>query len=120
MKNHDRILIFGILLAALLLFAAGRFMAGNRNGGSAAIYLENKEYGRYPLDQDVQIRIGGSNTLSIREGKADMTEADCPDKLCVKQKPISKKGETLVCLPNQIVVAIEGNSEERDIDAVAN
>lgn len=55
----------------------------------------------------------------IKDGKADITEADCPDKVCVKQKPISKAGESLVCLPNKIIITVvEG--EENELDGVAN
>ena len=60
-----------------------------------------------------------TNTLTIAERKADMTDADCPDLLCVHQKAISKDGETIVCLPNKVVVTVI-SSEKSDMDAVAN
>ena len=53
----------------------------------------------------------------IKNGKADMTEANCPDLLCVHQKAISHQGETIVCLPNKIVVSVAGG-EESEIDTV--
>ena len=58
---------------------------------------------------------GFINTLVIENGKADMISADCPDKLCVKQHAISSNGETIVCLPNKVVVEIEdGESSQFD------
>ena len=45
--------------------------------------------------------------------------ADCPDKLCVHQKAVSRDGESIICLPNKVVVSIEGG-EDREMDAVAN
>ena len=39
-----------------------------------------------------------TNTLVIKGGVADMTSADCPDHLCVKQKAISKEGESKMCI----------------------
>ena len=48
-----------------------------------------------------------------------MIDADCPDQLCVKQKKISLKNETIVCLPNKVVIEIEG-ADSSQLDAVAN
>ena len=47
-----------------------------------------------------------------------LTEADCPDKLCVHQKAISKNHEMIVCLPNKVVVEVTG-SEENGFDSIA-
>ena len=52
-------------------------------------------------------------------GKAKMTDADCPDQLCVHQKAASKNHESIICLPNKVVVEVDG-SEESEFDAVAN
>ena len=57
--------------------------------------------------------------MKIKDGEADMISADCPDKLCVHQKAISKDGESIICLPNQVVVEIE-SSESSEYDAVTN
>ena len=50
----------------------------------------------------------------IRDGKADVTEADCPDKLCVLQGKISRSGQTIICLPNKTMVTIKGGKSEYD------
>ena len=42
-----------------------------------------------------------------------MTSADCPDHLCVKQKVISKEGESIICLPNKVVVTVKKRHEIR-------
>ena len=47
-----------------------------------------------------------------------MVEADCPDKLCVHQKAISKNNETIICLPNKVVVQVT-SGEESEFDSVA-
>ena len=64
-------------------------------------------------------RSGGTNILTIKNGKAKMTDADCPDQLCVHQKAASKNHESIICLPNKVVVEVDG-SEESEFDAVAN
>ena len=47
-----------------------------------------------------------------------MKSADCPDQICVHQRAISKNGESIICLPNKVVVSIEG-AEDSQIDVVA-
>ena len=75
--------------------------------------------GVYSLSEDQDIEInGGTNRLKIRNSTADMTEADCPDKLCVNQRAVSKNGESIICLPNKVIVTVD-SSENSEFDAVA-
>ena len=47
-----------------------------------------------------------------------MEWADCPDQICVSHRKISRDGESIICLPNQVVVTIQ-SSDSADIDGVA-
>ena len=60
----------------------------------------------------------GQNVLQIKDGYASIIEADCPDKLCQKQKKIRYNGETLVCLPHKVIVSVI-SYEETEIDGIA-
>lgn len=48
----------------------------------------------------------GECVLIIKEGEAYMQEADCPNQICVHHSPVSHKGETIVCLPNRVIIEI--------------
>ena len=48
----------------------------------------------------------GKCILIICDGKADMESADCPNQICVHHSSISHKGETIICLPNRVVIEI--------------
>ena len=86
----------------------------------ANVKVDGKITGTYSLIENQTIEINdGSNILEIKDGIADMIEADCPDKLCVKQKAISKNGESIICLPNEVVVEVKSN-EDSEYDAVVN
>ena len=62
---------------------------------------------------------GGSNIVTIENGGVTMTDADCPDKLCVKTGRISKTGETIVCLPHRVVVEIIGAAaDDSGVDSI--
>ena len=120
--TKNDILLIGILLLAVLAICLFVRHIGGKEGARAVVTVDGKRYGSYPLSQDcsIPIEIDGrtANLFIISGGAADMTEADCPDKLCVHQKAIRKTNETIVCLPNKVVISIVGN-EESELDSIA-
>ena len=48
----------------------------------------------------------GECILIIKDGEAYIQEADCPNQICVHHSPVSHKGETIVCLPNRVIIEI--------------
>lgn len=117
-----RDLVFlGALLLVLFAGAAWFYVFRQDAGAVVEVTVDGELYGSYALDknQTVDIIVGEikTNTLVIRDGMADMTEASCPDKLCVHQRAISRTGETIVCLPNRVVAEVKG-SRPRGLDAV--
>lgn len=116
-------IIFIVILVVLVGGVAMFFSLRPQNAGAQVVVtVDGEEYGRYSLNEDTEVPIElegvTTNLLIIKDGEADMTEADCPDKLCVHQKAISKNHETIVCLPNKVVVEITG-SEESGFDTIA-
>ena len=85
------------------------------------VTVDGEVLGEYSLDEDTEIRIGDNekyNLLLIKDGVAQISEASCPDKLCVNQGKISFDGQSLICLPNKVVVEVKGG-EQSNYDAVA-
>lgn len=109
-------LLFDILLISLLLclsLSLFVFFAVNREEGSyVLVEIDGKVVGEYRLDQDAEIEInGGTNTLVIKGGKAFLSSANCPDKTCVKTGSIHYSGESIICLPNKVIIKIKSNSQ---------
>ncbi len=101
------------LMVSLLLFL---FLRGGKEGSEVRVMVEGKEIGVYSLSRDGEYSLnGGTNTLIIKDGKAYMTDADCPDKLCVRQGKISRNGETITCLPNKLTVTVIDEKGEVDL-----
>ena len=115
----DVILLLVIFFILVLAVIFSGFI--KKEGASVVIFVEGNVYRTVSLteDQEIEIEEDGNviNILSIRNGKADMVSATCPDKLCVHQKPVSKSGETIVCLPHQVVVEVEGR-EKGEFDSM--
>lgn len=119
MKKNDMLVILGVIVIAGAVLLWNHFVNG-KEGAKAIVYVDGEESASYDLSENGVYEIQteyGSNLLVIWGGKADVTEADCPDGLCVKQHSIDKTGETIVCLPHRVVVEIEGG-QESNLDAV--
>ena len=78
--------------------------------------------GEYSLHEDREIPIRqekGNNLLIIRDGEAWIEEADCPDGLCIRQGRISRTGESILCLPHELVITIAGKKDADAVDGMA-
>lgn len=58
----------------------------------------------------------GYNLIELGDEEVRVIEADCRDQIDVKQGYISRIGETIVCLPNKMVIEIKGMDPSEDID----
>lgn len=63
-----------------------------------------------PYEFIVQDTSGGSNTIRVENGRIAVIDADCPDKVCVKQGFISDGTLPIVCLPHKLTISIAGKS----------
>lgn len=121
MKRNDLILI-----AIVLIIGAGALLLifNNKEAGSkVSVQMNGEEIITFDLDKDITYTIEGDNgawnTFTIKDGYVDMIDASCPDKVCVEHKSIHHNHETIICLPNQVVLEIIGG-EESLIDSIAN
>lgn len=115
--RNDILLILAIALAALAVCCGVNFT--RRQGAYVVVSVDGRDVAVYPLDTDIRVELetyhDGRNTIVIKEGCACIESASCPDLLCVKQRTIRYVGETITCLPNRLVIRIEG---EGGVDAV--
>ena len=108
--RNDTILIISLLLIAtmgiLYLFVF------RNSGDTVKITVNGQIYGTYSLNQDkvIEIRQGENNEkqnrVIISKGKVRMEYATCPDGICVDHAPIFRNGESIVCLPQRVVVTV--------------
>ena len=87
--KRELFLTGAVLLTALLFFLVNR------------AFHKDQEY-------TVKNDQGGVNVFVIRDGKAWVTEASCPDKICMDQGQVSQEGEMIVCLPNRMTARVMG------------
>ena len=115
-----------LLIGALLLVAViGLFVIQNlREEGAQVVITWNGEVeGTYSLAEDRTLVFegenGGYNVVTIEDGFVFMAEANCPDQICVKHKPLNQTADPIVCLPNSLVVNVITNETENQLDGVS-
>lgn len=108
-----------ILIALLLAVSVGSLLYMNMTrieGGRAVVRIKGRITATYSLEKDgVYVLNNGTNVLTIENGFASMTKADCPDKICMNTGKVFFNGQTITCLPNQVTVTIEESESGIDI-----
>ena len=120
--RNDIILIICLLLISVI----GMFylFVLRKNGDTITVTVDGKNYGTYSLSQNIteDIYTGKNkeqhNRLIIKDGKAYMDPATCPDGICVDHAPIFRDGESIVCLPNRVVITVTKHHSKDDADIV--
>ena len=119
--TRDLILVAVLLVAALALFFVMRSLQARDTGtgAQAVVTVEGREIGRYPLKKNGTFPLnGGTNILVVENGEAWVSEANCPDKVCMGMGKISRNGEFIACLPNRLLVVVEGAAEDSPVDGM--
>lgn len=123
-KIGDGILIIAIIAAAVLSIS----LASGQNNGPTAAYavveVNGKESLRIALGEKQAVRIftvdgfRGKSRIEVKDGKVRMLESDCPDKLCVGMGWAEKTGDSIVCVPNRVVIKMTGPTEKKNVDTI--
>ncbi len=105
------LILITVILAIALLLSAVFYVQNQKPAELVVVSVDGKTVKTLDLHKDADMIIegyGGTDHLIIKDGYASITDASCPDKVCVRTGKIHKSGELIVCLPNRVVVTIEG------------
>jgi len=106
-----------ILFSALFIVGCGAFLLLKYTGGEGAIadiWLDGELYDTIDLDAvtipyDITVESEyGYNVVHVEHGAISVTDADCPDHICIEQGTITGPGIPIVCLPHRLVIEIRG------------
>lgn len=110
-------IILAVILIAAGLISSALLSFGRDPGSVLSVETDGLVYGTYPLDEDREIEVvqnGHINKITIDKGYVSMSFSDCPNRDCVHHAPISMSGETIICLPNKVVLEIDGTDTRYD------
>ena len=109
-RKTDIVLIgFFIICAIFLIFIF--FLVHPSGGGQVVVSIDGRDYLVIDLIENegrqLEIRSErGFNEILIENQSVRMIGASCPDGLCLHQLPVSRGFQSIVCLPNRVVVEL--------------
>ena len=119
MKTKTWILLFALLLVLCLGLSVFLLLPGD-----AAAFAQITSDGTViktvdlRIDQEFTVTApgGGTNTITVRDGKVGVTASDCPGEDCVHSGFVGNSGRSIVCLPNRLEIRIV--SAPGDVDFI--
>lgn len=114
MTRWDRILVLAVLAVALL--SAPAAFAMRDGSGDTLVVTGPAGASELPMERDAVYEIAGregSLRLVVRDGDAFISEADCPDHVCVDTGTVKHSG-AIVCAPNGVSVRLSSGEGAYD------
>lgn len=105
MKKRDIIIFLSVLLLSALAFFV-RFLINFEKASLVTVVKNGETVYSASVFENKTIYLEG-NTVEIKNGSVRVVNAKCKNQICVGHKAISKKGESIVCLPNKVIVEIK-------------
>jgi len=115
-KKADIALFFIILIVGLALSWATLTM--NTDGDKVVVTVDGKTFGTYSLYEDKTIEVKQAdctNYITIKEGLVSMESSTCKNQVCVNTGKISQTKDSIVCLPNKVMVEIKSEGGGTDV-----
>lgn len=120
-KKLDIVIIIVLIVISFIpTILFGMIMGYKYDMTYVEITVEGKIYSKIPLsvhkgEEIIDIKVDEhENKIVIKDDTVKMISADCPDSLCIYQGEISRVGQSLVCLPNKVMIEIKGNFVDED------
>lgn len=106
--NKNDIVLFVVII--ILAFLIRIILDNNRTAGlRVRLTVDGNELCMLELDNNTEYIIDnkyGRNIVVVNDKKVYVSDADCPDRICMEYKPIDEVGETIICLPHRLVIEI--------------
>jgi len=114
MKKWDFILICcALLLGGLLLI-----LLPGKSGDAVSVWEDGVLVMSLPLSEDCRISLS-HNEFEIKGHTVRMISADCKDALCLKEGTAERDGQSIICLPNKVVLQVV-SSKKSTVDTIAS
>ena len=116
--------VFVAAVAGVIVFLFLR-LGRNSDDSKKNLVVQSSAGGEFvfPLDRDGLYEVPGSlgkSVIEVKDGKARFVDSPCPNRTCVQQGFISVAGQWAACLPNNVLLMIQGSAKKGSVDAVAN
>ena len=120
LRLFDFLIFF--IFAAIVFFSFEKVFGSRTAKKTLIVQIKEKKYA-YSLEKELHLEFEGligKSHITVSDGKAWFEDSPCSNKVCVEAGKISEANQWAACLPNGIIIYIEGQSEKEEVDAVAN
>ncbi len=109
------------LLVVVAVLVALSFLLPLRQNAGARVVVSSDDRIVFvaSLDKDQRVELDGPlgiTILQIENGAARIISSPCSQKICIGMGEARYSGDLLACVPNQLVITIEGNSDGEDAE----
>lgn len=104
------ILVIIIALSALPLF----FANSQSESSTVCIEIDGEKYSEMPLNVDNKVYIENIGVVIIENMQVRIEDSQCKDKLCERMGNISRSYQSIICLPNKVIIRIANGTNEFD------
>ena len=104
LKKGDIAVICSVALAFVLSIVL--LIPFSKQGSRVVVKQDNKIVYNESININKTVDTG-TNTVIIKDGIVYISDATCKNQVCVNTGKISKKGESIICLPNKVIVEIK-------------
>ena len=122
--DKRKVICLIIIVCIVFLSLLGILFVGRTTSGhTACIYSNGKLIRTVELDSESEQTFtvysddGGYNVIKVSDGAISVSDADCPDKICVKTAPVSDGIQPIVCMPHKLVIRVEARRGEYSYDS---
>jgi hypothetical protein len=114
------VLVVAASVVTMVMIARART---GEKGSTAIIEVNGKESRRVKLGQNqsrtrITVKgLHGTSTVEFYKGRVHMLKSTCRDKICIGMGWVDVPGESIVCLPNRVVIRVLGSGKNK-VDTV--
>ncbi len=116
LKIGDFLVVILLLAGAVAWIAFG--MTPSITGSTAIVEVSGEQIQELHLGHEDYITVRGTLgpvLIGIDGSGIRILDSRCPHGLCKRMGPIQKSGDWIACIPNKLVIRIQGTSE---VDAI--
>lgn len=116
MNKNDIKLIVIILIIIIILFLV--YFLNTNKANMAYVYHENDLILTIDLSIDETYEVNGENgivKIEVLNNQIKVVEENSPRHLCSKQGFISNSGQSIICLPNKIIIELPNNEIDTEV-----
>jgi hypothetical protein len=117
--RYDKFLIIGLLIVALLGLCVVRYRAGGTD--TVVVQVDGEEVIRASLADDRRFSVDGPlgrTEIEIKDKRVRVIDSPCSRKICVHTGWIGKPYQTIICIPNRVVIRLLSSDDKDKLDAI--